>query len=98
MDRRVKPGGDERRGRTATPPQLFDPEQLDVEQKRRVRRNDAAGAARAVAERRRDDQGALAADLHGGDAFVPAADDLAHADLEFERLAAVDRGVEFRAL
>src|SRR5215469_3354990 len=84
---------------SANPPYaLFYGEQLDVEQQRRVRRDDAAGAAGAVAERRRDDQRALAADLHGGDAFVPAANDLAHADLELERLAAIDRGVEFLAL
>src|SRR5579871_6635297 len=77
---------------------LFDRQQFDVEQQRRVRRNDAAGAARAIAERRRDDQRALAANLHGGDALVPAADHVAGADREREWLVAVDRRVEFLAL
>src|ERR1700730_10449650 len=73
-------------------------EQFDVEHQRRVRRNDAAGAAGAVAERGWNDQGALAADLHGGDAFVPAGDHLALPDRKLERLIAVDRAVEFLAL
>src|SRR6202035_1256061 len=77
---------------------LFDVEELDVEDQRGVRRNDAAGAAAAVAELGRNDQRALAADLHGRDAFVPAANDLADADLERERLIAIDRRVEFLAL
>src|SRR6202035_528010 len=77
---------------------LFDVEELDVEDQRGVRRNDAAGAAGAVAELGRNDQRALAADLHGRDAFVPAANDLADADLERERLVAIDRRVEFLAL
>src|ERR1700728_2145030 len=63
-----------------------------------MRRDDAAGAARAIAQLGRNDQGALAADLHGGDAFVPAADHLADADLELKRLAAIERAVEFLAL
>src|SRR6202035_5407839 len=77
---------------------LYDVEQLDVEDQRGVWRNDAAGAAGAIAELGRNDQRALAADLHGRDAFVPAGDDLVQADLELERLVAVDRGVEFLAL
>src|SRR5580698_3412340 len=77
---------------------LFDAEQLDVEHQRGVGRNDAAGAAGAVAELGRNDQRALAADFHGRDAFVPAGDDLVQADLELERLVAIDRGVEFLAL
>ncbi len=51
----------------------------------------------AIAERGRDDQRALAADLHGGDAFVPALDDAAAADRKFERIVAVDRAIEFLA-
>src|SRR5580704_1136024 len=77
---------------------LFDVEELDVEDQRGIRRDDAAGAAGAVAELGGNDQRALAADLHGRDAFVPAANDLADADLERERLVAIDRGVEFLAL
>src|SRR5205809_896364 len=49
-------------------------------------------------QQRRPYQRALAADLHRADALVPAADHLPHADLEFERLVAVDRRVEFLAL
>src|SRR5580704_7807067 len=73
-------------------------EQFDVEDQRGVGRDDAAGAARPVAELGRDDQGALAADLHAGDALVPAGDDLMPAERELERLAAVERAVELLAL
>src|ERR1700722_6678988 len=73
-------------------------EQFDIEDQRRVRRDDAAGAAGAVAERRRNDQRALAADLHRGDALVPPGDHLPAADRKLERLTAVDRGVELLAL
>ena len=41
----------------------FKVEQFDVEDQRRIWRDDAARAARPVAELRRDDQGALAADF-----------------------------------
>src|SRR4051794_31164735 len=51
---------------------LLAPEQLDFEPQRRVRRNSAARARRAVAELRWDRELADAADLHGRDAFVPA--------------------------
>lgn len=40
---------------------------------------------------RRNSQDGLLADVHGGDALVPALDDLAHADLDLEGAAA---GVE----
>src|SRR6266849_865604 len=83
---------------TTSPPHLLHAEQFDVEHQRRVRGNNAAGAAGAVAQRGRDDQGALAADFHGGDAFVPAGDDLALPDRKLERLIAIDRTVEFLAL
>src|ERR1700744_6074083 len=73
-------------------------EQLDVEHQRRVRRDHAAGAARAVAKLRRDDQRAVAADLHGGDALVPAGDHLSLADREGEGLVAIVRAVELLAL
>src|SRR5258706_6616362 len=72
--------------------------QFDLEHQRRVGRNDAAGAAGAVAQRRRDDQGTLAADFHGGDAFVPASDDLALPDRKLERLIRIHRTVELLAL
>src|SRR5262249_32925161 len=85
-------------GPSPIPSSAFDPEQLDLEDQRRVGRDDAAGAARPVAELGRNDQRAPAADLHGGDALVPALDDATHAEWKFERLAAVDRAVEFLAL
>src|SRR3981189_1638011 len=72
--------------------------QFDIEHQRRVRRNSTAGAAGAVAQRGWNDQGALAADFHGGDAFVPAGDHPALPDRKLERFIAVDRRVEFLAL
>src|SRR5258708_31669043 len=77
---------------------LLHAEQIDVEHQRGARRDVAAGAARAIAEVRRNDQRALAADMHGGEAFVPALDDLALAERERKRLAPVERAVEFLAL
>src|SRR5580658_4085602 len=77
---------------------LLHAEKIDVEDQRGSRRDDAAGAARAIAQVRRNDQRALAADMHGGDAFVPALDDLALADRERKRLVPVERAVEFLAL
>src|SRR5215471_3265263 len=72
----------------------FHIQQFDVEDQRRVRRNHAAGTAGAVTERRRNDQRALAADLHRSNALVPAGDHLALPDRKFERLVAIDRRVE----
>src|SRR5439155_25756874 len=61
------------------PRHLFiDREELDFEDQRRARWDDAARAAIAVPQVRRDDELALAADLHGPDALVPA---LGHAAL-----------------
>src|ERR1035437_4517685 len=79
-------------------PSLLHPQKLDLEQKRRVRRDDATGAPGAVTDGRRDHEGALAADLHRGDAFVPALDDAALPDRELERLPPVERAVELLAL
>src|ERR1700678_561253 len=78
--------------------ELLNAEQIDLEDQRGARRDDAAGAARAIAQVRRNDQRALTADMHGGDAFVPALDDLALADRERKRLVPVERAVEFLAL
>src|SRR5246127_1635149 len=72
---------------------LFHAKQFDVEHQRGVRGNDATGAAGAIAQRGRNDQRTLAADLHAGDAFVPAGDHLALSDRKLERLVAVDRRV-----
>src|SRR5688572_32148074 len=74
-----------------------DVEELDLEDQGGVRRNDGREAARAVAEVGRDHELALAADLHAGDALVPALDDLAGAELEVERLVAVARAEIGRA-
>src|SRR5262249_29530841 len=52
----------------------------------------------AVAQVRRNNEGALAADMHGSDAFIPALDDLALADREGEGLVPVERAVELLAL
>ncbi len=52
----------------------------------------------AVAEVRRDDESALAADLHAGHALVPALDDSAGAERKGERLAVVHAAVELLAL
>src|SRR5258706_2423737 len=72
-------------------------QQLDFENQGGVGRNRAAGAARAVAELRRNGELAPAADLHAGHALVPALDHVALAEREHERVAAVLARVEFRA-
>src|SRR5260370_2181680 len=72
--------------------------QFDLEDQRRIGRDDPAGAAGAVAEVGGNEEGALAAGVHGGDALVPSLDDAAHAERKLERLAAVARAVEFLAL
>src|ERR1700730_5900544 len=82
---------------TVTTPSL-DRQQLDLEDHRGVGGEGAAGAAGAVAELGRNDEGALAADLHRADALIPTADDLTLADDKLERLAAVERAVELLAL
>src|SRR5207302_552074 len=69
-------------------------QQLHVELERRVRRDRAREAARAVGEVRRDQQLAAAADLHARDALVPALDHPPLAERERERLPAVARAVE----
>src|SRR5207302_2133297 len=77
---------------------LLDVDQLDVEDERGVWGYRRAGAARAVAEIRRDDQRARSADLHAGDPLIPSANDLAGAEAERERLLAVAGAVEFLAV
>src|SRR6185295_11662493 len=72
-------------------------EQFDVEDQRGVRRYQAARAASAIPKCWRNDEGALAADLHRGDAFIPTGDDLLLPDGKLERLTAIDRTVEFLA-
>jgi hypothetical protein len=81
-------------------PCLFsgDAEQLDLEHQRRIRRDHAARAARAIREVRRNGELALAADFHAGDALVPASDHLPPAEAEFERIVAIDARVELLAV
>src|SRR5512133_478644 len=67
------------------------------EDERLVGADDAAGAALAVGQVRRDRDAPPAADLHAGHALVPSGDDLALAELELEGVAAVPRGVELVA-
>ena len=62
---------------------------------RRVRRDGITGSLRAIAKRRRDDELALAANLHAKHALIPSLDDLSRAEGEAERLVAVHgRSVE----
>src|SRR5687767_11354925 len=71
-----------------------DAEQFHLEHQRRVRRNDAAGAARAVSERWRNGELALPADFHALYAFVPALDDAARAEGEHEGVVAILARIE----
>src|SRR3989338_831336 len=75
-----------------------DLQQFHIELERGVRWNHAARAACTVAEGGRNDQGALATDLHALDAFVPALDDHARAQRELEGVVAVAAGVELGTL
>src|SRR4051812_24382819 len=54
---------------------LLHAQQFDIEHQRRVRRNGAPGAPRTVTQRGGNDQRSLAANFHGGHAFIPAGDD-----------------------
>src|SRR5262249_23678980 len=76
----------------------LDLEQFDLEDERRVGRDDAAGAAFAIAEVGWDDELAGAAFLHAGDAFVPALDDDPLADGELERNLAIAARIELFAV
>src|SRR5438552_152375 len=76
----------------------LDVNQLDIEQERRIGRDDVARTARAVAEFRRDCQFTPAAHLHAHHPFVPAFDDLADTDHELEWLAAITRTIELAAV
>jgi len=74
-----------------------DVEQVDDEDERLARLDDAAGAAVAVAQVRRDGQLPAAADAHPGHAPVPAGDDLPPAQPEAERVVAAPGRVELAA-
>src|SRR5689334_13519004 len=78
--------------------QSVDAEQFHFEHQRRVRRDDAAGAARPVRKRRWDDQLARAADLHSFHTFVPAFDHAPRSERELKRVVAIFARVEFFAV
>src|SRR4051794_20285177 len=77
---------------------LLDVEQFDLELERGVGRDHAAGAAGAVTQVGRNRQGAFAADLHAGYAFVPAFNHLPTTERERKRLIAIPRAVELGAV
>src|SRR6186997_2683323 len=84
------------RGRGFTP-SLLDVEQLDFETDGRALR-DRTLAGFTEREPPRDDQGAFFALFHRQQGLIPALDHPIHADWEGERLPAVARAVEFRAI
>src|SRR6476661_7733576 len=71
-----------------------DVHEVDDEDQRLSGGDGAAGAAVAVAQVGRDGELAPTADLHAGDALVPALDHSAGAEGEVERSTAVPRRVE----
>src|SRR5262249_658008 len=73
-------------------------EQLDVEHERRMGRDRAAGAARAVAQGGRNHECTRTAYLHAGNALIPTANHHARTELELERLAMIFRTVELLAV
>src|SRR3954453_2755672 len=82
-----------RRNRTSSP----HADEVHHEDQGRARLDDTAGAALAVGLVGGDGQPAPAADLHSGDAFVPALDDHADTQPELQRVAAVPGRVELLA-
>ena len=56
--------------------------QSNVEHKGRVKRDAATGAVAAVRQVRRNDQAALASDLHSLHALIPPSDDLTRTEHE----------------
>ena len=63
--------------------------QLNIEDERRIRRDDSAGTAAAVPQARRNAEHTLLSHLHVQECLIPALDDAADADLELERLATI---------
>jgi len=77
---------------------VLDPDELSLEDERRVGRDDTAHGAVSVGKVGGDGELALLADLHAEEALIPALDDLALADSEVERRATVVAGVELGAI
>ena len=77
---------------------VVDRNQLDFEDKRGIRRHCVASALQAVTELRRNDQLALAADIHGRGSLGPTRDQAIHALHVVESAAVIRRRVEFRAI
>src|SRR4051794_6582602 len=77
---------------------LADAQELDVEVQFRLRRDGRRPALLAVRELVRDLELPRPADLHADEALVPPLDDLAAADAEAERVAAVLAAVELLAI
>jgi hypothetical protein len=76
-----------------------DGQQLEEEDQRRPARDPtAAGAAGAISERRRDDDYPAAADAHGADGLVPAADHIPTAHAEGEGAASLVARIEGRTV
>src|SRR5258708_28171128 len=73
-------------------------EQFHFEHQGRVRRDHAAGAARAVTECRWNGQFAFAPDLHSLHAFIPSADDLALSQPEPKGVVAILAGIRLAAV
>lgn len=67
--------------------------QLDIEDQPRVGRDRPASAARAIAQLRWDIQPPLPADLHARDTHIPTIDHLPAAEVEDERLAAIEKRI-----
>src|SRR4051794_23168636 len=84
--------------RAAEPTASAHADEVHDEHERLVGPDDAARSALAVGELRRDRDPPPAADAHPDDAVVPALDDLALAEAELERVAAIPRRVELRAV
>src|SRR5947209_3433500 len=73
---------------------LLDFQELYLEGQLGIGWDGAGKPALAIAEFRRNHQFALAPGFHADDAFIPALDDLAAAQLEAERLAAIQAAIE----
>src|SRR6185436_16780343 len=76
---------------------LLGVEEFDFVVERGVGGDGAVGADRAIAQFRRDDQLALAADFHSDNSLVQALDDQVGPELEDQRFLALDRAVELGA-